>query len=232
MTDKMTADTESAAAIADESHGLLRQVALIALCAVLLGLGIQLLILVARLAAGGPWPGAALLADTAGGVTWALLVCTGVGIGTSVLRVRAMLAGLLAAICAPIAIAAAKAAQRMVAGMTDAVEQQAILSLGSISLARAVEYGVLGFLLGTLAQRGEKRVSRYLGAGCLVGLVLGGAVVWLTHYVAAQAGSGLTSAQLAVGVVNEMVFPVGCAIVIYAGQLVGRSFSRAELALT
>lgn len=211
--------------------GGLRTVAVVAVLAIVLGFAVQLLILATKLLAGGPLPGATVFLDMTQGVTWALLVCTGVGIGVS-LRARATMVGALALIAAPIAIAAAKFSQRLVGSFIDAAEQPAVLSLASISVVRALEYGVLGYLLGTLAQRGEMRAMRYIGAGAAVGLVLGGAVLALMAYVAAQAGTPMGAPKLAAGVVNEMVFPIGCALVIYAGHAAGKSFNRAELALS
>jgi hypothetical protein len=209
----------------------LRQLALIAVLSVALGLFVQLLILAAKLAAGRGFPGMVLVADITQGVTWSLLVCTGVAIATAMLRLRAAFSGLLSAIVAPLSLALAKALQRLVAGALDLVEQPAALSLATVSVARAVEYGVLGFLLGTLVQRQEQRFSRFAGAGAVVGIVLGGAVVGLSVWIAAGAGTPLSAAAIATGVVNEMVFPIGCGIVVYAGLLAGKSFSRAELTL-
>jgi hypothetical protein len=209
----------------------LRTLALIALLSVGLGLLIQILIFAARVLAGGPWPELAAVADVAQGVTWALLVCTGVGIGTSVMRARARIVGLMGALFAPIAVAAAKGSQRLVASALDLAEQQALMSLGAVSLLRAVEYAVLGFLVGTLAYRGDQRISRYVAAGAGVGLLLGGCVVALNAWLAAGLGAPFGAPQIAAGVVNEMLFPIGCALVIYGGQMAGRAFSRAELVL-
>lgn len=209
--------------------GALRKLALIALMSVLLGLSIQLLIIAARLLAGGPLPGLGFVADAAQGITWALLVCTGVGIGTSIMRARAEIVGLLGALFAPFAVAAAKGSQSLVGSVLDRAGTEAVLGLGTISLLRAFEYAVLGFLLGTLARRGEARLGRYLGAGALVGVVLGGGVMALTAQAAWAAGMPYGAAQFAAGAVNEVLFPIGCALVIYGGQLVGRAFSRADL---
>jgi hypothetical protein len=210
----------------------LRQLAVIAVASVVLGLAIQVAILVARLLAGSGYPGVAWFPDATQGVAWSVLVCVGVGIGAAILRVRALLAGILGMIFAPIAVALAKASQRLVAGMVEVAEQQAVLSLGTVSMMRAVEYGVLGFLLGTLIQRGERRLTRYLASGAAVGIVLGGAVVALTWHTAAGAGSPMTPPALAASVINEMIFPLGCALVIYAGLTVGQTFRRVDLTLT
>ncbi len=227
--DDMGVRAPRAVAESGAAPGALRKVAVIAVMSVALGLAIQGLIVGARLLAGGPYPGLAAVADAAGGITWAVLVCTGVGIGTSIMRARAQIVGLLGVLFAPLAVAAAKGSQSLVASLLDLAAGQAVLSLGTVSAVRALEYAVLGFLLGMLARRGEARVSRYLGAGALVGVVLGGAVMALTAWAAAGAGMPYGSVQVAAGIVNEMLFPIGCALVIYGGQLVGRAFSHVDL---
>lgn len=218
-------------AAAPPAESALRQLAVIAICSILLGLAIQVAILIARLMAGAGYPNAGWFVAATGGITWSVLVCVGLGIGAAILRVRAALAGLLGLVFAPTAVALAKASQKFVASMLDLAEQQAVLSLGSVSAMRAIEYGVLGFLLGTLIQRGERRLSRYLGAGALVGLVLGGAAVVLIARTAASSGAPLPAPALMATIINEMVFPIGCALVIYAGMSVGQTFRRLDLTL-
>ena len=213
----------------DEGGSIIRKLAIIAVLSIALGLVIQLTIVGIRIAYGGTASGPQMMVSFASGVTWSLLVCTGVGIGTVIIRMRAALAGLLGLLVAPLAVAMAKASQRMVAGLMEVAEQQAVLSLGSVSMARAVQYGTLGFLLGTLAQRGEKRIGHYVGSGALVGLVLGGLVVILIANVAASRGTPLAPPALAASVINEMLFPICCSLVIYAAQLAGRNLGRAEV---
>lgn len=50
--------------------------------AIVLGLVVQLLILFAKVTAGGKVTGLQLVADVASGVTWSALVCSGVAVGT------------------------------------------------------------------------------------------------------------------------------------------------------
>jgi len=230
MSDEVDSDTSSQV-VASEHHSVVRTLAAIAVLSIAAGLLIQLVIVGIRIAYGSSTSGPVFVVSLANGVTWSLLVCTGVGIGTVVIRMRAGLSGLLSFVAAPIAVAVAKASQRMVAGLLEVAEQQAVLSLGAVSLARAVEYGVLGFLLGTLAQRGEKRIGRYLGAGALVGLVLGGIVVAFIIHVASIRGTPLAPPAIAASVINEMVFPICCALVIYAAQLAGQNLGRGEMVL-
>lgn len=200
---------------------LLNRIARLALLSVLLGFAIQGAILLLLLSGGASARSAAVQA--AGGVTWAVLVCTGVGIGTVLTRARPAMAGLLAAAVAPASIAVVKAGQKAMSGWIGAAQSEAVLSLGAVSLIRAVEYGLLGWLLSRLVAAGRERLDPYLAAGAVAGLVFGSLATILTWRAAAVAGEPLTDLKLAATVVNEMVFPMGCAFVIYLGQEVGRS---------
>ncbi|WP_054308633.1 hypothetical protein [Mesorhizobium sp. 1M-11] len=209
----------------EQASLVVRRVATIALLAVLLGFAMQGLILGAKLLAGGPFPGTKLFVDLTQGVTWSLLVCAGVGIGTSIMKIRAALAGLVAALFAPIALAVAKSAQKVMASAIGVVDQPAALSLVTISAMRAVEYGILGWVLASLVQKEVKSASAYLGTGSTVGIVFGGAIAVLGYHAASLGGQSPSSAQVAASLVNEIVSPIGCALVIYCGQLVGRNVS-------
>ncbi len=80
--------------------------------AILLGLTVQILVLLAKIAAGGQSNRVQLIVDVASGVTWSALVCSGVAIGTVLSRHRAAMMGLLGLVSAPVAWAAAKGVQR------------------------------------------------------------------------------------------------------------------------
>lgn len=224
--------TGSSTSLPPEASGntALRQLAVIAIGSVVLGLAVQLAILLATIL-GGNLRGAELFVNAMQGVTWSFLVCMGVGIGAAILRAKALLSGIIGMIVAPLAVAIAKAVQRLVANLLELAQQEAVLSLGSVSVLRAIQYGVLGYLLGTLAQRGDARVSRYLGAGAGVGLILGGAVVVLTWWLASSAGAPLAPPALVAAILNEMIFPIGCALLIFAGVSVGQAFRRIDLVL-
>lgn len=209
-----------AARLAEDPRRILRRIALIALSAIALGFLMQGLILAVKLSSGAPFPGARFLVDLAQGVTWSFVVCAGVGIGTSIMKARAALVGLLAMVCAPLAIAMAKSSQKVMASVVGAVDQPAVLSLATISGLRAVEYGLLGWWLGTLARREISQAGPYLKAGGSLGVLFGGAIAALTYQVALSKGLTPQPPQILATVVNEVAFPIGCAFVIYIGQLV------------
>jgi len=221
----MSEATHSAPVAVDtgQAEAILKKIAILAFLSIALGFAIQGLILVAKLAAADDIAWANTVVGLTGGVTWALLVCTGVGIGTSIVRARPLLAGLIALVCAPIAIAFAKSSQKVMSGLMGAAEQEAVLSLGTISVLRAIEYGVLGWLLGRLVQTGVERSWPYVRVGAVIGVVFGGAIAALTYQAAVTKGLEPGAVQVASSIINEVIFPIGCAFVIYVGQLVGRS---------
>jgi len=216
------------AAAPDDAGRLVRRILVIAIAAVVLGFAIQLLMLAAKLSFGLPFTATGFILDVTQGVTWSLLVCTGVGLITSIAKARFLLAGLLAAVAAPLSIAIAKGTQKAMAGALSAAEQQAVLSLSTISILKSLEYAALGWLLARLVQRGEGQALPYLARGLAIGVVFGGAISALTHQVALGRGIDPGMGRLAASLINEVLFPIGCATVIYVGQLAARSVKAAS----
>ncbi len=216
-------DSAPTIAASEKARLAIRRLAVIALFAIALGFTMQSLILATKLATGGFFPGALFLVDLAQGVTWSFFVCAGVAIGMSLQKARAALAGFIAMIFAPVAVAAAKSSQKVMAGWIGAANQPAVLSLATISVLRAIEYGILGWLLATLAQKGVDKPLPYLKAGAAIGIILGGAIAALTYHAAVTNGLNPSLSKTAASVVNEVLSPIGCAMVIFIGQIIGRS---------
>lgn len=153
-------------------------------------------------------------------VSWSALVCTGLALGLTAApdaRVAGGLAGLLSA---PLAFAVARALHAA-AARTLGVDLPAAGAavLAAIAAVKALEYGFLGFVLGGLETRQPVEVSRYLGVGALVGVVFGAVVVGIQHLAAPMPPPALVTAGR---VVNELVFPMGCALAVYGSREVGR----------
>lgn len=213
----MTELDPSAVDPAPGEDSALARVARIAVWAVALGFVMQLLVLAAKTAAGADIPAATFAADVAGGVAWSTIVCAGAAIGVTTMRASAAAAGLIAALFAPIAVAASKAANQMVAAAVSAAGKPAAVSLIGLAATKAVEYGLLGYLLAHLARKGVARPAPYLGSGAAVGLVFGAIALSLKSF----AGAG--AAELAATAVNELIFPIGCAAVVYGGVAVAQA---------
>lgn len=213
----MTEHRQSASDPARETGRALETIARIAALAVCLGFFVQLAVLGAKSLAGASVPMAAFAADVAGGVAWSTVVCAGTAIGVSLLRANAVAAGFAAALFAPLAVAASKAANQIVASSLVAASKPAAVSFVGLAATKSVEYGLLGFLLAALAKKGVAKPAPYLGAGAAAGLVFGGLALWLKSL------AGAAPVELAATAVNEMLFPVGCAAVVYVGAVVARA---------
>ena len=206
-----------------EAQRTLRVVALIGILSIALGFGMQGLILAIKLAGGAPFPGAKLFADIAQGVTWSFLVCAGIGIGTAIAKARAVIVGAIGLVCAPVAMAFAKSSQKVVSSVVGVPEQEPLLSFMAISGMRAVEYGLLGYMLASLARKDISRARTYLGAGAAIGVFFGGSISAMTYNSAIAKGIELPAAQLIGTILNEVLFPVGCAAIIYVSLLITRN---------
>lgn len=215
----------------DTSQSALRRLVTIAWLAILLGLVIQALILVGKLAGGAPAPGPPVLAGVAQGVTWSLLVCLGVGIGAMVMRAPISLAGLIGFASAPIALGTAKGVQRAVGQLLDVPSGGISLALLVIALIKAFEYGFLTFMLCRWFRKKHERLLSYLLLGIGTGVVFGGVIVLVSSLFAHGAGNPLAPPALIGLIINETLFPVGCAMVIYAWLYIGRHVKVIERAV-
>ena len=206
------------------SHTALGRMAGIAWLAIGLGLAMQALILIGQLAGGAAVPDwTIVLASVFQGVSWSLIVCLGVGIGTMVMRAPIVLKGLFGFASAPLGLGTARGVQRgmnELAGGPD--EPFFTLAVIAIALIKAVEYGFLTIMLARYIRRGEERLRTYLALGAGTGLIFGGVVVAASWHLTNSAGAALAAAALIGLVINEFLFPIGCAMVIYAIQFIGR----------
>lgn len=196
----------------------LARIGQIAALSVALGFAVQLVVLAAKLAAGAYAPGVLVAIDVASGVAWSVVVCVGTAIGVSLFRAQAALAGVAAAVFAPLGVAAAKAANQSMSAAIGVIGKQAAVPLVAIAGLKAVEYAILGFILATLARRGAALIRPYLFTGLGVGVVFAAAALAL-RLTAATA----STAEIASLAVNETLFPIGCAAVVYVGQMIGRA---------
>jgi hypothetical protein len=219
------AERKTAPVSGHEARTTLNRLALIALLAVGLGFVMQALVILARLLGGGAFPGITLIADLVQTVTWSVIVCAGVAIGVSVSKARKALAGLMGLLFAPLALAVAKASQRAMLALIGAIEQPAALSLATVGVVRALEYGLLAWLLAILTEKEIVRPGPYLATGAAIGLSFGSVLFWLTWRASLVDGAEIALPQILGMLVNEIGAPAGCALLIYIGQLAGHSFS-------
>jgi hypothetical protein len=185
--------------------------------AVLLGLAMEgVLLLVA--AGFGLFSGIGpAVADTVKQVSWSVLVCGGLALGTAVSKLRTQLMGLLGLVSGPVAFQVARALHQ---GTKEALEvaptAAAATSLLVVAVLKGIEYGALGASVGWLSARPWGGLKAHLGAGLLVGVTFGGAIVAVSYATFPVPPGNLTSQTI-----NEVLFPVGCAFVLFAATAIG-----------
>lgn len=198
------------------------RIAVIAWLSIVLGFAMQGIVLAGKLSVGDRPELVQVVIDLAQGVTWSFFVCAGVGLGTTIAKAHKALGGLIGLIVAPIAMGIAKGSQKFMVSALGAADKPVILSLGTLGVLRAIEYGLLGWALAWLATRQETPLGRFVLAGAAVGLAFGGGITALTVHVANGRGIALTTPQIVGTSINEIVFPIGCSVVVYIALQVGR----------
>jgi hypothetical protein len=186
----------------------------VAWLAILLGLLLQLALLLVAAGFGTVAGSRPLLAETCKTVCWSLLVCVGVALGRVAAKARVPLEGVTGLLAAPLALAAANTLQKGVAEALNAAGTPAGPPPLWVLAIKAAEYACLGLALGWIGRRPWGSALGHTAAGLVIGVVFGGAFLALT---VASAHPALPS-LLAKGV-NELLFPVGCALVVFFAEV-------------
>ena len=185
----------------------------VAWMSIFLGVGIEFLLLAAlALTAKVPSVGA-VVADTAQKVSWAVFVCVGLALGNAALKARPAVMGILGLISAPLGFATARSVHK---GALQALGLSSVAGGASpllIGLLKGLEYGALGLVVGKLGRQG-KGLGAYVTAGAVAGLTFGILIVVLLTRAAPAAGA----AAILPRAINEILFPMGCALVLYAAE--------------
>ncbi len=188
--------------------------------AIILGLVFEGLQLAAAAAAGAATPVAgSLLADTAQKVSWSYIVCVALACGTAATRGGPAAIGLLGALAAPLAFGVARAAHKSVAQALAAAAPAGGPSPWLLAGVKAAEYAVFGYLVTRLVRRPELRLPAYVRMGLVIGAVFGALLLWIMDRAAPQ---GLSVPVLVSRGINELLFPVGCACVLWATGILAR----------
>lgn len=214
----------SLAPVAEDSLG--RTLLRVAWLSILLGLGIQLAMLVTFLLLGKETTWGSQVADAAKSVSWATLVCVGVAVGRAIPGARVAGMGLMGLLSGPIAFNVARAVHRGVGESLKMAPAAAPILVPDplvMGLVKGLEYGFLGALLGAVSRRSGGRLAPHVLTGLTVGLVFGGLVFALTNNVSLKATGAALGLDKALPIfVNETLFPMGCAIVLYSTDLIRR----------
>lgn len=201
----------------DAQDSFWRRTRRVALWSVVVGVVLELSIL-GLLALGPVLPdGARALAQVASKVSWSVVVCLGISLGLAVSNGREQLMGFLGAISGPAGFAVARSVHKGTLQMITSgpvVASPDLLSPFLLAGVKALEYGVFGLWLGRISRDGRARIGLYLRAGALIGVVFG--TLFLLLY--ARAKPDAEGLELVSKGLNELVFPIGCALVLFVSK--------------
>ena len=186
--------------------------------AILLGLGFEV-VLLAISVYGGSGTGT-FVADLVKSVSWSVFVCVGLAIGTAIANARVPLMGLLGLLAAPLAFEVSRVLHKgtvealALSGGADAPGTATFL----LAVVKGVEYGCLGLLVGWVGGRAWGGAVAHVASGLAVGTVFGGIILGLTFVPDPGAFS---AADLLSRGINELLFPVGCSLVLFSAKSLG-----------
>lgn len=203
-----------------DKHALGKTLVKAAWLSVALGLGIEFLLLTAAAFFKNSGETGAIVAETVQKITWSTLVCTGVAVGLAAAKMRPQIMGLAGLVSGPVAFYIAKIAHKSVSQALSIAAQAPVAGPSPFLLAsiKGVEYAVLGFLIGQLGKRTNVELKGHLAAGAATGIVFGGGIVYL---MVSKATEPISTLSLVTRCINEIIFPVGCSLVLFAAQKIG-----------
>jgi hypothetical protein len=209
------ARTRPAGAVPGGRATLLR----VAWLAVLLGLVIEALLLTVALYFGSLGDGKRFIADVVQKVSWSVLICVGLAFAGAASKGNPPTLGLTGLLAAPVAAVVARTLHKWMGqsiglAMADPVGAAFFL----IPTIRGLEYALLGAALAWLGRRPWGGALAHAALGLGVGVVFGGMVLAVNTPTSA---AGLLSSAI-----NEAVAPLGCALTLFAGQVLGKRAER------
>ena len=187
--------------------------------AVALGFAIEGLILASVALAGGTLAAKPFTADLVQKVSWSFIVCVALAVARTAAKSTGVVMGVAGLLAAPAGFAIARGLHK---GASQALGLVAAAAPGPSPLMvagiKGLQYAVLGLVLGWIAKQTWGGVAAHAGVGFACGLLFGGPLLALTF----QAMPQLAAATVVARSVNELLFPVGCALVLYASDTLGK----------
>lgn len=223
----MTAMTDTALprAGAADANLALQRILTAAWLAVIAGVLVQMIVIGVRAWAGGVIEQIGFAAEMAQGVSFSVLVCAAIAVGTLASKSRQHIAGLWGLFAGPLAWAAAKGVQKGVQALAGAPQDQLTPLFWTVCAWKGLEYALLGFGLAAIVGRPEARIGSYLTLGALIGLLSGCVVIALNLGNALVAGGAVPGPKIASLFANELFFATACSVVIYTAQALTRNLA-------
>jgi hypothetical protein len=198
-----------------------RTILQVAWLSIVLGLALEAVVVIAVVGFRSIQTVAPLVPDLTQKITWSIIVCVGIAAGKWLSRSHVPSTGLSGLIAAPLGFHVARALQKAVTsalqlGLGSALTSSILLS---VSLLKGLEYGCLGAALAWLGKQSGRGLAAHIAAGAAIAATFGSAILFLTAWSKAQP---VVTLALISSHVNEYLFPIGCSLVVYASDRIGR----------
>jgi hypothetical protein len=189
----------------------------VAWLAILLGLVMEGLLLLLGTGFGELLGLKSAVADLVKNVSWSVFVCAGLAVGTTLSKIRVPAMGLLGLLAAPMAFEVSRMFHKGTLEALAASGGGDDLSPLLVALIKGLEYGCLGLALAWLGRRSWGGALAHMAAGLMVGMIFGGLILWLLLGSSPQP----PPAEIFSRGMNEVLFPIGCSMVLYSAGAVG-----------
>jgi hypothetical protein len=192
---------------------------------ILLGLAIQISLLAVSAAFGRGIKLNPLIVDFAQRITWSTIVCSSISVAMAASKMRESFMGLAGLLSASLAFKIARAVQK---GVGAALGAAPVVAKGPsplvLGLIKAVEYGCLAAFLSWIIKRGKGSAAFHAATGLATGVLFGAIVLGYTYWTNFQLFS---AADVLSRGLNEVLFPVGCSLVLFATEAWGKHWKSA-----
>jgi hypothetical protein len=189
-----------------------REALRVAALSVGLALLLELLQLVLAAFTGAGYGASTATRDVLLKVPWAFVVCLALWLAIALGSDRPATILVVGLVAAPIASILARSAAELAHAYMASAAPAGVPSAFLVAGLKGVEYACLGLFVLWLRRQDWSAAVHHAGAGLLVGLLFGGLLLFLTER---SAGDPLTTAALEAWAVNELLFPAGCALILF-----------------
>lgn len=190
----------------------------VAWLSILLGLGMEILLLLVASSGGDLLGLRPLVADLIKNISWWVVVCMGIAVGTAVARAQMAFMGLFGLLTAPLAFEVSRVLHKgtlqalRASGGGESGDTSALV----LALVKGVEFGILGLAIAWLWTRPWGGVKAHVGVGLAIGVIFGTVMLTLLF-----GGESAPATDVVSRGINEVLFPVGCALVLFTARALG-----------
>lgn len=192
----------------------------IAWLAILVGVALEILMVAVASAQGESFVLAKRIASGLRGVTWSSLVCVAIGWAQGLQPLSSVRTGFVGLLSAPLAVVAARALHKEALVLLDQTPPatDAFHPLWPLCL-RAVEYLLFGWWIANVS-KARTDAKSHVKVGATIGV---GATIAQFVQPALAGGSTPAFDAFVPTALNELVFPIGCSLVLYGSARKSRA---------